>query len=392
MLNRNYVHQRKVCVTGRLVTLTHAQLGELVEACGGTFIRFPTRSSIIVVLGDGGLPAAGDGTPSRVFSRARQLKARGYRIDFVSEDEFLEQIGLAASAREVRGLHTIADLASILEIPVARLRQWVHIGLIEPTETRFHRDYFDMQQVSLANRVAELMAGGTSLRAIRRGFEKLEAFLPGERSPLERIARMQRSGRILVRIDGRLVETSGQQHFDFDSADESAATVPGATYSTDQEVQDLLDKALDSEDAGDFAQTVTTYQRALQLAPHDVVLHYNLGNVLFALERSEEAATSYRHALEIDSDYVEAWNNLGNAYAEQQLWNDAAAALQNAIGLLPTYADAHFNLAEVCRRLDNPRQAAVHQAAYERHSSAARVHAQRKQILKVFHGDDEAVG
>lgn len=391
-LNRQYVHQRKVCVTGRLVTLTHAQLGELVESCGGTFIRFPTRSSIIVVLGDGGLPAEHDGSPSRVFRRARQLKACGYRIDFVSEDEFLDQLGLADSAGAIRGLHTIADLATILDIPASRLRQWVRYGLIAPTETRFHLDYFDMRQVSLARRVAELMASGTSLNAIRKGFGELEDFLPGEPYPLQRIARMHRSGRVLVRVKDRLLDTRGQQHFDFDAVEAAAPTLPGETYSTEREVEDLLDTALDLEDAGNLQQAADAYQRALELAPQDAVLHYNFGNVLFGLAQIEDAADCYTRALQIDPEYVEAWNNLGNAHAEQQRWQEAAEALGHAVRLLPTYADAHFNLVDVCRRLGQLKQAAVHEAAYQQHSATARVLSERKHFLSVFRGEDEATG
>ena len=42
-LNCDYLKDQKVCVTGRLVSLTHAELAELVRSCGGTFIRTPKR-------------------------------------------------------------------------------------------------------------------------------------------------------------------------------------------------------------------------------------------------------------------------------------------------------------------------------------------------------------
>src|SRR5262245_18534495 len=76
---------RKVCVTGRLMALTHEELAQLVLACGGKFIRFPRRGSMILVVGEDGWPSEMDGSPSRIFERARRLRALGYPIEFQTE-------------------------------------------------------------------------------------------------------------------------------------------------------------------------------------------------------------------------------------------------------------------------------------------------------------------
>src|SRR5262245_35252890 len=97
-LNVDYLQGRSVCATGRLVSMTHAELADLVEACGGSYVRTPRRGSLILVVGDRGCLSEQDGTPGQVFERARRLKAFGYRIEFTPEDEFLQRLGLDQSA------------------------------------------------------------------------------------------------------------------------------------------------------------------------------------------------------------------------------------------------------------------------------------------------------
>lgn len=390
-LNRDYVKDRKVCATGRLVSLTHDQLARLVEACGGTFIRYPTRSSIVLVIGDDGWPSEDDGSPSRVFKRARELRALGYPIDFVSEDDFLQRIGLTQNAEAIRGLHTIGDLARILGVSPVRIRRWVRSGLIEPVASAHRLAYFDFHQVAFARRISELLDSGASLASIRRGIEEIRDLLPQQQSQdaLARLAKWERSGRILVRLDDKLIDGGGQTYFDFEAAEGAEATVAAPTCEDFAEVAHLFDAALQREDDDQPQEAADLYRRAVALQPTDPILHFNLGNVLFGLGRAEDAAACYREALRHDPGYAEAWNNLGNACAELSQWNDAAEALRSALRLVPGYADAHYNLAGVLKRLGRPSESAHHWRAYQEHSSADRLLAQRESVLRIFRGETE---
>ena len=69
-LNVDYLKGRKVCATGRLVSMTHAELAKLVVACGGTYLRSPCRGSMILVVGEQSWLAE-RGTAGRTFDRAR---------------------------------------------------------------------------------------------------------------------------------------------------------------------------------------------------------------------------------------------------------------------------------------------------------------------------------
>jgi tetratricopeptide (TPR) repeat protein len=382
-LNRDYLKDRKVCVTGRLFSLTHAELAALVEGCGGTFLSQPLRCGFLLVVGDDGWPADDDASPTRIFTMARKLKAAGYAIEFITEEEFLTRVGLAEPAGVLRGLHTISDLARILNLAPARIRRWMQSGLIEPVATLHRLAYFNFHQVAFAKRLSELVARGASLAAIRAGLEQVRSCL-GQHTPVvTQIANLQRDGRIVLRLGDRLVDAAGQTYFDFDAnAADDAVAIP--TWCELAEVAQLFSEALALEDSGRLTEAALRYERAIALEPEDPVLRFNLGNSLYAIGNAHRAAHCYREAVELDPDYAEAWNNLGNALAELRQFDDAIAALQTAIGIVPDYADAHFNLAEVLAQAGRDREAAEHQAAHERLNTADRLFAHRTQLLRIF--------
>ncbi len=386
-LNSDYVRGRKVCATGRLFSMTHVELAELVRACGGKYLRYPTRSGFILVVGDAFWPAEKDGSPSRVFERAKKLRAYGYPIEFVSEEHFLERLGLAEPAEVLHGRHTISDLARILDVSPARIRRWVQIGLIEPAESTHRLAYFDFHQVAFAKRLCELLDSGTSLAAIRAGVDQARSWLPDNNLAAAQLAKLERDGRLLFRINDTLLDGRGQRYFDFDETQVKAGAVPLPAAAKTDEVARLFDEAIALEDASRLEAAARVYERALALEPWDPVLHFNLGNVWFGLGRLEPSAACFQQAVQRDPQYAEAWNNLGNVLAQLEHPADAVDALQRAVQLVPGYADAHYNLANVLRGLGRLGEAEYHFNAYQQLSSANRLIAHRANRLRVFRED-----
>jgi tetratricopeptide (TPR) repeat protein len=386
-LNGDYVKNRKVCATGRLFSMTHDDLTELVNACGGKFIRHPTRSNFILIVGDAGLPAEADGSPSRVLERAQKLRALGYAIDFVSEDGFLERLGLTEPAEALHGRHPISDLARILHVSPARIRRWIHVGLIEPVESTHRLAYFDFHQVALAKRLCELLDSGSSLAAIRAGMEQARSWLSDQEPAAAQLARLERDGRILFRLNNALLDGRGQRYFDFDETQAQDVAVPFPAVSAPADAADLFDQAVALEDAGQLEAAAGVYERALALEPWEPALHFNLGNVLFGLGRSEPSAACFERAVQRDPQYAEAWNNLGNVLAQLNRPDDAVEALRHAVQLVPGYADAHYNLANVLRALGRLNEAEEHWNVYQRLSSASRLIAHRAKPFRVVDRD-----
>src|SRR6185503_12676969 len=91
---------RKVCVTGQLATMTHAELASLVESSGGTFLPGPRRTGFLIVVG-GGKDSASKVCLTRSFRRAHRLRTCGYPVQILTEDEFLQQTGIPLPARRL---------------------------------------------------------------------------------------------------------------------------------------------------------------------------------------------------------------------------------------------------------------------------------------------------
>lgn len=337
---------KRVCVTGRFVSMTQAEVGELVERCGGQFIRTLPRGSAVLVVGDDGWPAGRDGVPTAIFRRARQLRALGYPIEFLTETEFLERVGLVERNAELRGQLTAADVARVLGVPIPRLRRWLRMGLLQPTKTVHRFPFFDFHRVSDARKLCDLLSKGVTLAEIRDGMEQVQACLPDRELPFSQLDMLQHDGQLLMRINGSLVELNGQLRFDFDNDSEATCETLPVPCSAD-DAERLFDEALAFEDAGLLDRAAEAYRKAIQWDSDDPVLPFNLGNVLFGLGQVEDAAASYQAALERDPGYAEAWNNLGNIYADQGQWLDAERAFRRALQLVPNYDDAGSNLARV---------------------------------------------
>ena len=164
-LDNSTIRDRKVCATGRLVFMSHDELADLVQAGGGIFVRFPTRSRLLVVLGADGWLAKRDGSPTRIVKQSHKLKALGYAIDFVNEDDFLERMDLFEPAQAIRGRQAISALSRILGVYGAQVRRWVRARIIKPVASPHPLARLDFHHVAFAKRIMEW---STRIRPCRR--------------------------------------------------------------------------------------------------------------------------------------------------------------------------------------------------------------------------------
>ena len=85
-------------------------------------------------------------------------------------------------------------------------------------------------------------------------------------------------------------------------------------------------------------------RHAITIHPNVAHWHNNLGVVLEALGKPDEAIVAYRRAIAIKPDYPEAHRNLGIALAALGNNDEAIVAYRSAIAINPDYADAHGGL------------------------------------------------
>ncbi len=75
--------------------------------------------------------------------------------------------------------------------------------------------------------------------------------------------------------------------------------------------------------------------------------HYNLGNILGALEQPEKAERHYRSCLELDPNYAQAWKNLGSLLIRLNRQEEGMECLDRALELKPDLLEALCTKANV---------------------------------------------
>jgi tetratricopeptide (TPR) repeat protein len=91
--------------------------------------------------------------------------------------------------------------------------------------------------------------------------------------------------------------------------------------------QQLVEDAMQKQQAGDLASAVTGYKQFLKLHPEATPIHTNLGVALAGLGRYEEAVSEYKVALKQSPSFPAARLNLALAYYKMGRISDAATQL-----------------------------------------------------------------
>jgi len=370
---------REVCITGRLWTMDHRRARSLLREHGARTSALPGIGTHFVVVGEAGPPLGADGRPTRALLLAEQHRCAGHPLRLLRETEFLSLLGLEEQRRDLERLYPVDQLARILGLATATVRQWVRAGLIQPAKVEGRLALFAFPQVAAARDLSRLTAAGVTPSQLHRSLHQIRAWLPdGERAlgQLEMLSRNE----IGVRLaDGLVAETTGQLRLQFegwpqqgrtDGAPPIAAAAPGVATASPAEPppatvhRDWFAAGVQAEEAGDIHRAIHAYRQALLSGGPQPETSFNLGNCYYASEELDAAVELYTRAVNIDPSYSEAWNNLGNALSDLERTDEAVAAYHRALAASPDYADAHYNLAETLAWLGDLATARVHWRAY----------------------------
>lgn len=105
---------------------------------------------------------------------------------------------------------------------------------------------------------------------------------------------------------------------------------------------------------------ITLYRHALDVTEKNHFAHNNLGLVLAAQGKPDEAMGHYIEALRIDPNFVIVHNNLGVVLLEQGRQEEAAMHFTKALRIDPSCAGAHNNLARMFEKQGKTVQAIRH--------------------------------
>ena len=95
--------------------------------------------------------------------------------------------------------------------------------------------------------------------------------------------------------------------------------------------------------------------KAIEINPTSATAYLNMGAVLQAVRRLDEALVSYDKALALKPDYASAFNNRGNVLNDLKRLDEALVSYDKALALKPDYAEALYNRGTVLndlKRLD----------------------------------------
>ena len=106
---------------------------------------------------------------------------------------------------------------------------------------------------------------------------------------------------------------------------------------------------------GKVDEAIAHFQRAVALQPNAADAYSNLGGALLEKGRVEEAVLQLRKAVQIQPDAANAQINLGNALARQGQFDEAVAHLREALRLHPEHPGPHYNLGNILLVAVGPR-------------------------------------
>ncbi|OQX10678.1 MAG: hypothetical protein BWK80_45500 [Desulfobacteraceae bacterium IS3] len=92
------------------------------------------------------------------------------------------------------------------------------------------------------------------------------------------------------------------------------------------------------------------FSQALQITPNYAIAHNNLGNALEEKGKTDEAIQHYREALRLDPNLLKVYVNLGIALENQGKTDEAIRYYSESLRLKPSYIDAHISLGAVLVR------------------------------------------
>jgi tetratricopeptide (TPR) repeat protein len=142
---------------------------------------------------------------------------------------------------------------------------------------------------------------------------------------------------------------------------------------------------------GRLEEAQASYRKALELDPAMPQIYINLGLALQDQGKLGEAIESYRKAIELNLELPEAYSNLGNALQSEGKLDEAILHYKRALALRPEFAEASFNLGNALQaQLRLEEAAEAYRRAIELRPKFAAAHVNLGNVLQVQEKMEEA--
>ncbi|WP_107667843.1 tetratricopeptide repeat protein [Cyanothece sp. BG0011] len=115
------------------------------------------------------------------------------------------------------------------------------------------------------------------------------------------------------------------------------------SQTTTDEVQRLIDQAIEQYQRGEYQEAVNTVVAVTQQHPNDYGGWWFLGELMYSFQQYEQAIASVDEVLEIKSDLYQAWFNRGLALGNLEKYEEAIASYDKALEIKLDYVGAWYN-------------------------------------------------
>lgn len=114
---------------------------------------------------------------------------------------------------------------------------------------------------------------------------------------------------------------------------------------------EIFQVAFEALHDGRIAEALTHFEKALQAAPDNPVVHIGIGRTFMRLTRYDDAVSAFRRALALSPNDAEALTDIGAARYRQNRFDEARTALEDAAKLKPDDPENLAHLGNVYRAL-----------------------------------------
>jgi len=153
------------------------------------------------------------------------------------------------------------------------------------------------------------------------------------------------------------------------------------------QANELIRRGGDFVEAGQLDQAIAAYREAIALLPgHPAYQSYRfvIGDMLFRLQRYEEAAREYQATVELVPEHDQAWQSLGQCLALSGRYAEAAQACERCVALDPKAAQAWYCGAAAYAKLGDADRARQWLAQALKLQPAWKAQAEQDALLKAY--------
>lgn len=248
-----------------------------------------------------------------------------------------------------------------------QLRYWERLRLVRP-QARWGERFYTFGDLAALRSIQRLTQNRIPAGRLRRAISSAEKQFGAQPLPVEQLGLAGHGRQVVVVLPG-----AGQPYdplarqwilpFGANGGQANLSAMAGTS------AEELFEQALACESSPEYLpQAVENYQRVLEIAPHWIEAHINLGVAFYQMGRLEEAHAEFSAAVQLDPLNGIAQYNLGCILEERGETLAAIEHLRRAAAAMPAHADVHFNLALAYEKNGEPRLAKEQWMLYLRYA------------------------